>query len=96
LRRLILWPQISRRIGACGLTRAGLVKFLTDLRHHLENSYPIFRSLRDQDDPRYFTYLASLADGELLHQFEFTIDDSTSPQDLFVIDFEHETRPRRR
>ena len=32
MRRLIIWPGISRRIGACGLTHQGLLRFLKGLR----------------------------------------------------------------
>ena len=28
-----------------------------------------------------------------MHEFEFVIDDSTSPDHLFIEDFEHESRP---
>jgi hypothetical protein len=37
MRRLIIWAGISRRIGACGLTREGLPRFLNKVRHDLEN-----------------------------------------------------------
>jgi hypothetical protein len=93
LRKLIIWPGISRRIGACGLTHEGVPVFLTRLRSDLEDHYVTYRSLRDEEDPRYFRYLLSFPDGDLLHEFEFVIDDSTSPDHLFIEDFEHDSSP---
>lgn len=35
----------------------------------------------------------AVADGESMHRFFFLIDDSTSPDDLFIVDFRHEHDP---
>ncbi len=48
---------------------------------------------RHPDDPRFFRYSLAVADGALTHRFFFVIDDSTSPDDLFIIDFRHERDP---
>jgi hypothetical protein len=93
MRKLILWPGISRRIGACGLTHEKLLAFLNGLRSDLENHHRVYRVLRDEEEPRYFHYLATIADGGLMHEFDFVIDDSTSPDHLFIEDFEHGARP---
>jgi hypothetical protein len=93
MRTLIIWPGISRRIGACQLTHEGLVRFLNGLRSDLENHYQIYRVLRDEEEPRFFHYLVAFADGGLMHEFDFIIDDSTSPDHLFIEDFEHESGP---
>jgi hypothetical protein len=93
MRKLIIWPGVSRRIGACGLTREGLPTFLNGVRSDLENHYRIYCVLRDEQDPRFFRYLVAFADGGLMHEFDFIIDDSTSPDHLFIVDFEHESRP---
>ena len=61
--RLIIWAGISRRIGACGLTHEGLLRFLHGLRSDLENHYRIYCVLRDEEDPRFFRYLTTFADG---------------------------------
>jgi hypothetical protein len=93
LRKLIIWPGISRRIGAYGLTHDGLPVFLNGLRSDLENHYSTFRVLRDAEDPRFFRYVVAFSDGGLMHEFDFVIDDSTSPDHLFIEDFEHDSRP---
>ncbi len=92
MRKLIIWPGISRRIGQCGLSHEGLPLFLNGLRNDLENRYPITCGLRDEEDPRFFRFLTTFADGGVMHEFEFIIDDSTSSDHLFIEDFEHETR----
>ena len=93
MRKLILWPAISRRIGQCGLTHEGLPVFLNRLRHDLEDRYATHCGLRDEEEPRFFRFLLAFADGGLMHEFEFVIDDSTSPDHLFIEDFEHDSRP---
>jgi hypothetical protein len=93
MRKLIVWPGISQRIGACGLTHEGLLAFLNGVRSDLEDHYRIYRVLRDDEEPRWFRYLVAFADGSLMHEFEFVIDDSTSPDHLFIEDFEHESNP---
>ena len=93
MRRLIIWPGISRRIGACGLTHASLPVFLNSLRSDLENHYHVYCVLRDEEEPRFFHYLITFADGGLMHEFDFVIDDATSPDHLFIEDFEHDSSP---
>lgn len=93
MRKLIIWPGISRRIGQCGLTHEGLPEFLNRLRSDLEGHYQVNCSLRDEEEPRFFRFLTTFADGGLMHEFEFVIDDSASPDHLFIEDFEHESRP---
>jgi hypothetical protein len=93
MRKLILWPGISRRIGAYGLTHEGLPVFLNGLRSDLEDLYKIYCVLRDVEEPRFFRYLVAFADGGLMHEFDFVIDDSTSPDHLFIEDFEHTSSP---
>ena len=90
MRRLIIWPGISRRIGDVGLSHTGLLVLLNGLRSDLEDHYALFCALRDEEEPRFFHYLAAFADGGLMHRFEFIIDDSTSPDHLFIEDFEHD------
>jgi hypothetical protein len=93
MRKLIIWSEISRRIGQCGLSHNGLPVFLNNLRSDLEDRYSLYHGLRDDEEPRFFRFLATFADGDLMHEFEFIIDDSTSPDHLFIEDFEHESRP---
>ena len=93
MRKLIIWQGISRRIGACGLTHVGLPGFLNGLRSDLENHYQIYSVLRDEEEPRFFRYLVAFADGGLMHEFDFVIDDSTSPDHLFIEDFGHYSSP---
>ena len=63
------------------------------MRSDLENDYQIYRVLRDEEEPRFFRYLVAFTDGGLMHHFNFVIDDSTSPDHLFIEDFEHESSP---
>jgi hypothetical protein len=93
MRKLIIWAAISRRIGASGLTREGLSNFLNGMRSDLEDHYRIYSVLRDEEEPRFFRYLVAFADGGLMHEFDFVIDDSTSPDHLFIEDFEHVAKP---
>jgi hypothetical protein len=93
MRKLIIWPGISLRIGGCGLTHEGLLRLLNGLRSDLENNYRTYCALRDEEEPRFFRYLVTVADGGLMHEFDFVIDDSTSPDHLFIEDFEHESNP---
>jgi hypothetical protein len=51
MRKLIIWPGISRRIGQCGLTHEGLPVFLNGLRYDLEDCYQINCGLRDEEEP---------------------------------------------
>lgn len=93
MRRLVIWPGISRRIGACGLSHEGLVYFLNGLRSDLENYYHVYGTLRDEEEPRFFRYLVAYGDGGLMHEFIFIIDNSTSPDHLLIEDFEHSSSP---
>jgi hypothetical protein len=68
------------------------VRFLHGLRSDLEDHYRIYCVLRDEEEPRFFRYLVTFADAGLMHEFEFVIDDSTSPDHLFIEDFEHDLR----
>jgi hypothetical protein len=44
---------------------------LNGLRSDLENHYPIYCVLRDEEEPRFFRYLVTFADGGLMHEFDF-------------------------
>jgi hypothetical protein len=61
------------------------------LRSELEDHYATYSVLRDEEEPRYFRYPLTFADGGSMHEFTFVIDDSTSPDHLFIEDFEHES-----
>jgi hypothetical protein len=93
MRRLRIDSEMSRRLGECGLSRNAAIRFRVALRDDLENRYELYRSSRHPEDPRFFPYPLAIADGALTHRFLFVIDDSTSPDDLFIIDFRHERDP---
>jgi hypothetical protein len=95
VRRTIVPPEISRLIGNCGLTRAGLVRVLAGLHGELSQRYDRYRRLRHPDDDRLFFFFDAFADGDVMHTFTFHVDDSTSPEHLIVTDLEHESRPIR-
>ena len=92
MRRLRIDQEMSQRLGACGLSRNALVRFLALLRFDLESDYQFSRVTRHPADPRYFVYYLAIADTEWTHNFAFVVDDSTSPDDLFIIDFQHQRR----
>jgi hypothetical protein len=91
VRRLRIDKEMSRRMGECRpqLSRNAVVRFRVELRDDLEDRYHLYRSLRHPADQRFFLYSLPVADGALTHRFSFVIDDSTSPDDLFIIDFNH-------
>jgi hypothetical protein len=93
MRPLRIDPEMSRRLGGCGLSRNAVVRFRTSLRDDLENDYQVYRSSRHPEDQRFFRYNLAIADGPRTHRFFFVIDDSTSPDDLFIVDFNHECDP---
>ena len=93
MRRLRIDQEMSRKLGDVGLSRNAVIRFRVTLRDDLENRYQLYRSVRHPEDERFFRYFLAVADGNLTHQFFFVIDDSTSPDDLFIIDFWHECDP---
>lgn len=93
MRRLRIDSEMSRRLGECGLSRNAVVRFHVALRNDLENRYELFRSSRHPQDPRFFHYSLAVVDGAVTHRFFFVIDDSASPDDMFVIDFRYERDP---
>jgi hypothetical protein len=90
VRRLRIDREMSRKLGECGLSRNAVVRFRAGLRDDLENRYHLYRASRHPEDQRFFRYDLAVVDGALTHRFFFVIDDSTSPDDLFIIDFRHE------
>jgi hypothetical protein len=92
VRRLRIDQEMSRRLGECQpqLSRNAVVRFHVQLRDDLENRYHLYRFWRHPADQRFFIYSLPVADGALLHRFSFVIDDSLSPDDLFIINFKHE------
>ncbi len=93
MRHLRIDSEMSRRLGECGMSRHAAVRFRIALRDDMENHYPQFRSSRHPHDQRFFLYPLAIADGPRTHRFFFVIDDTTSPDDLFIVDFLHEVRP---
>jgi hypothetical protein len=90
VRRLRIDKEMSRRLGECGMSRNAVIRFRVALRDDLENRYQTFRQFRHPEDDRFFSYFLAVADEEATHRFWFVIDDSTSPDDLFIIDFRYE------
>jgi hypothetical protein len=84
---------MSRKLGGCGLSRNAAIRLLVGLRDDLERRYALYRSARHPEDEQFFRYLLSIADEAVTHRFFFVVDDSTSPDDLFIIDFRHERDP---
>ena len=80
-------------IGACRLSRTVLVRVLAGLHIDLPQQYGRFRAFRNPEDPRRFFYFVAIADGDAMHTFTFHVDDTTSPDHLFVVNLEHQSRP---
>ncbi len=91
MRRLVVPPGISRKIGAL-LSRNGVVRLLSRLHEELPARYGRYRGLRHPDDDGSFLFFVVVAEGRM-HSFTFFIDDSTSPDHLLVQDVEHNSRP---
>jgi hypothetical protein len=85
---------MSRRLGEFSMSRNAAIRLRVGLRDDLENRYHHYSALRHPEDPRLFLYFLSIVDGSITHRFFFIIDDSTSPDDLFVVDFWHESDTR--
>ena len=93
MRRIIVPPEIARMIRDCRLTRsAGLRLFAAGLHGELREHYERYRQLRHPDDDRLVLFFWAMADGIVMHTFTFFVDDSTSADDLIIVDFEHESR----
>jgi hypothetical protein len=90
MRRLRIDSEMSRKLGECGLSRNAVIRFRVTLRDDLEKRYQTFRQFRHPEDDRFFSYFLAVVAGDSTHRFWFVIDDSTSPDDLFIIDFTHE------
>lgn len=93
MRRTVVAPEISRRIGECRLTRNGVVRLIAGLHVELPQRYVHYSRLRHPDDDRLFFFFDAFADGDRMHTFTFHVDDATSGEHLIVADFEHESRP---
>jgi len=89
MRRLRIDPEMSQRMGDCGLSRNAMVRFMVALRFDLENDDQRNCTVRHPVDSRFFLYRLAIADGMWTHRFLFLMDDSTSPDDLFIINFQH-------
>ncbi len=96
MRRTIASPEITRRIGQCGLTRNGVVRILAGPQGELPQQYSRYCGLRHPEDERLFFFFDVFADGDRMHTFTFHIDDAISAEHLIVADLEHESRPLRR
>jgi hypothetical protein len=92
VRRTIVPPEITALIGACRLTRQGVVRLLSMLHGELPQQYGRFRNLRHPEDERLFFYFVALFEEGVRHTFTFTVDDSTSAEHLLIADLEHEAR----
>jgi hypothetical protein len=91
VRRLIIPPEISRRLGSL-LSREGIVRLLTGLHTELPRFYGQYRRLRHPDDDRLCLYFEVLADGDRMHRFTYFVDDSTADVCLTIAGFEYDWR----
>jgi hypothetical protein len=92
--RAIVGPPVVARIGECGLSRLALVRLYAQLHHELGNEATRFRARRHPEEPDlYFHYRIKLASGDLWHQFDFAVNDTTAPDTLFVEAVSHTSWP---
>jgi hypothetical protein len=92
-RHVILDRPVSAALGACGLSREGLIRVLLLLHQDLPADHARHRSNRDATRSDCFRYRRQLLDGATWHLFDFLVEDSTSPDHLFVNSFGHQSRP---
>ena len=90
MRRTIVSPKISHMIGECHLTRNVAVRVLAGLYGELPQQYARYKVLRTPEDSTRFFDRRWRYDAHVT----FHVDDSTSPDHLFVVDFEHQSRLR--
>jgi hypothetical protein len=92
--RLIVLPRVSAAIGACGLSREALLFVFFSLYHTLPEKAERFRRARAPDLPdRCFLFRLGFAGGSVWHRLEFSVDDATAPERLFVEKLVHLVRP---
>ena len=90
----VVQPHMSAAIGACGLSRSGMVMVLTALHHSLPAQAERLRRKRDPDEPdSYFLFRLGFADDGSWHHLEFWVDDVTAPDRLFIEKLVHKVRP---
>ena len=91
MRRTVVPPEITRMIRDCRLTRNAAIRVLTGLHESLPQHHD--SSPRHPEDDRLCLFLDAIADGGQMHTFVFSVDDTTSPDHLIVVDLEHHARP---
>jgi len=75
-----------------GLPRDVLLDLLNHVHETLARAYEFIREKRDANDARYCNYRKVLSDElGVTHRFTFIIDDTTSPDHLFIVDLLHAT-----
>lgn len=90
----VILPPMSAAIGACGLSRNGLVMVLVALHHSLPAQAERLRKTRAPDRPEsYFLFRLGFADDGSWHRLAFWVDDVTAPERLFVEKLVHQARP---
>ncbi len=86
--RAIVSKGVTRALGACGLSREGLIRVLARLHSDLASQPD--RSERDLSDPDCFLYRIILNDGGRRHDLAFQVNDAQAPGFLFVEGLTHE------
>jgi hypothetical protein len=91
---LIVLPRVSAAIGACGLSRDAMLFVFSSVYYTLPENAERFRLVRDPEMPdRCFLFRLGFADGSVWHRLEFSVDDATAPDRLFVEKLVHKVRP---
>lgn len=89
LRKMVVSPQVSRRIGTFGLPRVVLLGLLAHIHGDLAREYESTEMPRT-DDPRFISHRLIFADSDgVKHRFSLVADDSTSPDHLIVVQISH-------
>src|SRR5436190_670304 len=94
-RRVIVTRAVKTSIGQSGLSRNALVHLYSRLHDELGNEADRFRPARYPEEPDlYFHYRIAVASGDLWHQFDFAVNDTTAPDTaLFVETVSHTCWP---
>ena len=84
--QLIISPQMSRAIGAFGLSRDALLAVLNMLYLELEEHAANHRHHRDSAHPElYFSFEVTVWDKGKSRGFRFTVDDARATDRLFLV-----------
>jgi hypothetical protein len=94
MRKTVVPEEISKVIGSFGLSEEVLLELLGRLHTTIAEQYDLFRMDRQENDDRFYLRRMTIVDGHgRRHIFALAIDDSTSPDHLFITSITYRSRP---